>query len=87
MLKENPTIRYPLRGQAVAQVTTCHLEMNRPEELQPKEADVDGLRIERVGIRNGIRTDVVTAKTQRFVPICLKRVGTIGQNAIFAPLR
>ena len=33
-----------------AEVTTCHLEMNRPEELQPKEADIDGLRIERVGI-------------------------------------
>ena len=33
-----------------AKVTTCHLEMNRPEELQPKEADIDGLRIERVGI-------------------------------------
>ena len=33
-----------------AEVTTCHLEMKRPEELQPKEADIDGLRIERVGI-------------------------------------
>ena len=33
-----------------AEVTTCHLEMNRPEELKPKEADIEGLRIERVGI-------------------------------------
>ena len=30
------------------QVTTYHLEMNQPDELHPKEAAVDGFRIERV---------------------------------------
>ena len=33
-----------------AKVTTYHLEMNRSEDLKPKEAHIDGMRVERVCI-------------------------------------